>query len=153
MASDDLFVWLDAIWNKKKPEGTFPAYVAHRFLASDELLAPYAWAVGQNIRDPAMAFAVWQGSMPEERGCPRLTYPAPKKRPDAEQLTQRMMTVLQLRRAVAEEMQALIEVAGRLDDLYKEFGVVKDGDGDTNEFDRVKRKKPTGPVGLMALLK
>src|SRR6266576_1138823 len=114
MASDDLFVWLDAIWNKKKPEGTFPAFVAHRFLASDRFLAPYAQAVSQNIRNPAMAFAVWQGSMPEEPHCPRLTYTAPKKRPDAEQLTQRMMVVLQLRRSVAEDMQSLVELAGRL---------------------------------------
>lgn len=153
----DLFSWLDAIWTKAKPEGAFPAYIAHRFLASDRFWANAARVIGKDVRDPAMAFAVWQGITAEDAGAPRLAYPAAKKRPGAEQLTLRMMAVLGVRRAVAEDMQKLVALAGRfrteaLDDLYKEFGVEQPGtEVEEREEDDAPRKK--GPVGLMAMLK
>lgn len=152
MPADDLFVWLDALWNKQKPEGAFPVFIAHRFLASDQNLANAARVLGKDIRDPAMAFAAWQALLPEAHDAPFLVYPAPKKRPEAEQLTQRMMVVLSVRRQVAEEMQALVQAAGRLDELYVEYGIVAP-DAETPVDDEMSpRKKVKGPVGLMAML-
>jgi len=153
VATDDLFTWLDAIWNKRKPEGTFPAFIAHRFLASDRFLATAARVIAQDVRDPAMAFAVWQGLTPEESGAPRLTYPTAKKRPEAEALTLRMMDVLRVRRNVAEDMQKIIAATDKMDALYKEFGIVApDAEGESNEV-TPKRKKVKEPVGLMAMIK
>lgn len=153
MASDDLFVWLDAIWNKKKPEGTFPAFIAHRFLASDRQWAYVAKVIGEEVRDPAMAFAVWQAITPFADGAPRLIYPAAKKRADAEALTARMMVVLHVRRNVAEDMQRVVEKAGRLSDLYKEFGV-EQKEGEIEGFERgAKKPKKKEPAGLMAFVK
>ena len=153
MASDDLFTWLDAIWNKRKPEGTFPTFIAHRFLASDRFWANVARVIGKDVREPAMAFAVWQGLTAEEAGAPRLVYTTAKKRPEAEQLTLRIMGVMRVRRNVAEDMQRLVASAGRMDDLYKEFGIVApDAEGELNEVTAVTRRA-AGPVGLMAMLK
>jgi hypothetical protein len=155
MASDDLFVWLDALWNKGKPEGTFPTYYAHRFLASNRDLANAARILGKDVHEPAMVFATWQGLLPEDRGAPRLTYPAPKKRPEAEQLTLRMMAVLGVRRQVAEEMQALLADAGRLVALYAEMGVAPpDAEADVDApAERPQQRKRKEPVGLMAQIK
>lgn len=155
MPADDLFVWLDALWNKNKPEGTFPVFVAHRFIASNRDYANAARVLSKDVRDPAMVFATWQALLPEGRGAPRFTYPAAKKRPAAEQLTLRTMAVYGVRRQVAEEMQAVLEAAGRLEELYVEMGVTSpNAESDTDESDeQPKRKKKNEPVGLMAMVK
>ncbi len=154
MPADDLFTWLDAIWNKQHPEGTFPQFVAHRFLASNRDLANAARILSKDLRDPAMVFATWQGLLPEDRGAPRLTYPAAKKRAAAEQLTLRMMVTLGLRRQVAEEMQVLLADTGRLDELYAEMGVPSpNAETDDESDEKPKRKQKKEPVGLMAMVK
>lgn len=155
MPADDLFTWLDALWNKQHPEGTFPVFIAHRFLASNRDLANAARILSKDVRDPAMVFATWQGLLPEDRGAPRLTYPAAKKRPAAEQLTLRMMATLGMRRQVAEEMQALLAETGRLEELYVEMGVVSpNAETDADDSDeKPRRKQKKEPVGLMAMVK
>ena len=155
MAGDDLFTWLDAIWKKETPHGTFPTFIAHRFLASQRDFANVARVLGNDIKEPAMVFSTWQALLPDGAGAPRLTYPAPKKRPEAEQLTVRMMATLCVRRQVAEEMQELVQLAGKLPQLYREYGVEPpDGDDDEQPDDeRPKRKKVQEPTGLMAMIK
>lgn len=156
MPADDLFVWLDALWNKQHPEGTFPIFVAHRFLASNRELANAARVLSKDVREPAMVFATWQGLLPTDRGAPRLTYPAAKKRPGAEQLTLRMMATLAVRRQAAEEMQALLADAGRLEELYVEMGVQSpDAEPDEADSEGGRKRKPQKkePVGLMAMVK
>lgn len=123
MAAPDLFTWIDALYTKAAPEGTPPVFMMHRFLASDPDLAQAARTIQVEIRDPALAFKLWQGLLPTGRGAPRFSYCAPKKAPTAEELTERMISVLGERRPVVEQMQELVRAAGRLLDLYHYFGV------------------------------
>lgn len=120
---DDLFRWLDALWNKSQPRGTFPVYVAHRFLASEQDLAQAARTLRAEVREPDLIFRTWQGLLPEAPGAPRLSYPAAKKLPKAEELTLRIMAVEGESRVVVEEEQLLVEQMGKLLELYEEYGV------------------------------
>jgi len=123
MATTDLFDWLNALYTKKRPEGTPPIFVMHRFLASERDLAPAAREIQLVHHDPAMAFAVWQGLLPRGSGAPRLSYAAAKKPPAAEALIMRMVQVTGERRAVVEQMYDLLTLAGREADLYPYFGL------------------------------
>lgn len=157
MAADDLFVWLDALWTKARPEGTFPQFVAHRFLASHRDLADAARVLWRDVREPALVFLTWQGLLPRGAGAPKLTYPAPKKAPEAEALTLRMMTVLHVRRAVVEEMQAVIERTGRFRELYTEFGIAPpvveaEPEEETPRPRRGKKKPPPPAAGILGHL-
>lgn len=126
----DLFGWLDALWNKKRPEGTFPVFVAHRFLASDKDLAIAAREFSHEIREPDLIFRTWQGSLPKGRGAPRLQYTAARKPPAEEALVARMKLVLAERREVVEDTIELVKLVGREEELYQEFGIERE---DTNE--------------------
>lgn len=130
MATPDLFVWINALYTKEKPEGTPPIYVMHRFLASDRDLAPAARYLQQDIRkDPGLVFATWQALLPRGGAAPRgLTYIAAKKPPEAEDLTERMMQVLGERRSVVEQMQELFALAGQSKELHHHFGFEYSGD-------------------------
>jgi hypothetical protein len=124
MPATDLFTWLDALWTKARPEGTPPIFIMHRFLAADRDLAPAARYLQLDLkREPTVAFRVWQGLLPKGRGAPRLAYVAPKKGPEAEALTIRMVQVLGERRTVVEEMQAIVTQAGHAEELYWYFGI------------------------------
>lgn len=149
--ADDLFSWLDALWSKKQPTGAFPAFVAHRFLASDRALAEAARVLWRDVREPALIFRTWQALLPVGRGARRLSYPAPKKGPAAEALTVRMMAVLAERRAVAEDMQHIVAAAGRMRDLYHEFGIEAPDDAPTS---KLKETAPSMPSrGLLDFTK
>ena len=123
----DLFVWLDALWTKRRPEGTPPVFMLHRFLAADKDLAPFCRALAQDIRDSTFIFLTWQALLPRGAGAPRLAYVAPKKPPAMEALIARMVTVLAARRSVVEEMVAIVKEAGKLPALYAEFGIESKG--------------------------
>ena len=115
MAATDLFTWIDALWNKEKPEGTPPFYIIHRFLAADKNLAQAARYLQSDLRqEPQLMLGTWQALLPKGKGAPRLSYVAPKKPKAAEALTLRMMTVLGESRVVVEDMQALIEHADKM---------------------------------------
>lgn len=120
MAGSDLFAWLDAIWTKKKLEGTPPTFMLHRFLASKRELAEAARVLQREVREPDLVYATWQGLTGRGPGAPRLRYVAPKKGPKAEELVVRMCDVLGERREIVEEM---IEMVGDATPLYKEYGV------------------------------
>lgn len=125
MAGVDLFTWLDALWNKQTPEGTPPIFLMHRFLASDQVLAPACRELQREFkREPHLTFHVWKGLLPKGRGAPRLAYVVAKKPPAAEELTERMMAHLGERRYVVEEIQSILKQAGRLDALYEEYGIM-----------------------------
>jgi len=119
----DLFVWLDSLWNKKQHEGTPPTFMMHRFLAADKDLAPFCQALAQEVQEPKLVHRIWQGLLPRGKGAPRLAYVAPKKAPAMEALATRMCLVLSERRRVVEETIAIVESAGRLPALYREFGI------------------------------
>lgn len=124
MALTNLFTWIDALWDKSRPEGTPPIYMMHRFLASDKDLAIAARYLQQDIRRlPDIVFRIWQGMLPKGKAAPRFSYVAPKKPPEEDALVKRMMSVLGERRAVVEEMLSLAECAGSVMELYKHFGV------------------------------
>lgn len=140
MATTDLFSWLDALWNKTQPEGAPPIYMMHRFLAAERDLAIAARYLQVDLaREPALVFATWQALLPNSARAPRLAYVAPKKPKAAEALTQRMMHVLAESRRVVEEMQELIELAGRGAELYIHFGVEPPKGTDEDEVVKVQR--------------
>ena len=117
-------MWLDALWTKRRPEGTPPTFMMHRFLASNRDYALFARYLQLDLRrEPDLIFGTWQALLPKERGAPRLSYVVAKKRPEAEALTTRMQQVLGESRVVAEEMQALVVLTGREQELYIFFGV------------------------------
>lgn len=104
--------------------GTPPIFLIHRFLASDRDLAQAARVIQRDIRDPHMAFRVWQGLLPKSKGgAPRFKYVAPKKGPAAEALVVKMMEKTRERRAVVEDMIALVEMQGKLLHLYAFYGL------------------------------
>jgi hypothetical protein len=121
--ADDLFVWLDAVWNKKRPQGTFPARIAHRFLASDPDMAMLARELQIQVRDPELMFRIWQGSLPKGRGAPRLAYVAAKKPPAEEELITRIKSVLSESRQTVEQLVEMVKQADRMEELYWEYGV------------------------------
>ena len=120
---NDLFLWIDALWNKKQLEGTFPAYVAHRFLASDRDMAQYARELQLRVREPNLIFKIWQGVLPKGRGAPKLQYVAAKKPPAAEALIAKIQQVNSERRDVVEAMVGIVAESGLLSDLYWEYGI------------------------------
>ncbi len=147
MATTDLFGWLDALWNKTRPEGTPPVYMMHRFLAAERDLATAARYLQVDLaREPALVFATWQALLPKGASAPRLAYVAPKRPKAAEALTERMMHVLAERRSVVEEMQELVELAGRGGELYIHFGIEPPA---ATEEEEVVQVKHTG--GLLDL--
>lgn len=153
MPAHDLFTWLDALWNKQQLEGTFPVYVAHRFLASDRNLALFARALGRQVAEPALVFRTWQGLLPSGGGAPRLKYPAPKKPPQAEALVLRMMVVRCQGRAVVEELYGVAETMGLLAALYREYGVEPpDAPKDASPRNRKPKVTAAAPPGLLDLL-
>lgn len=119
----DLFQALDGLWTKRKPSRRPPIYIMHRFLASDPDLAVAARHLQRDIRDDEMKYRVWQGLLPKGRGAPRLSYTAPKKGPEAEELVQVMMAKRAERREVVEETIKLMELMGLDRDLYYYYGV------------------------------
>lgn len=119
----DLFDWLNAIFTKKRPDGTPPTYVMHRFLASDKDFAGVARALQVEVRDPHLVFGCWQALLPKDRGAPRLTYVVPKKAPEEEELVTKMRVVLSESRRTCEQILGIIQLAGREVDLYEELGV------------------------------
>ena len=134
MAGVNLFTWLDALYNKKQPEGTPPIFMMHRFLAADRDLAPFARVLQVDLRqEPLMVFRTWQGLLPKGQGAPRFSYVAAKKPAAAEDLTIRMIHVLGERRAVVEEMQEVIDQAGHLHALYIYFGIEPPADVDQED--------------------
>ncbi len=124
MAKTDLFTWLDAVWSKKRPGGIPPVFMLHRFLASDQTLAGAARILQQEVRRlPDLTFGIWQALVPKATRAPRLAYVAAKKPKAAEELTTRMMSVLGESRRVVEDMEKIINLEGRLLELYTYFGV------------------------------
>lgn len=123
MAQSDLFTALDSLWTKKDVGTTPPFFVMHRFLASNPDLAVAARYLQREIRDHDMMLAVWRGLLPKGRGAPRLQYVAPKKRPEEDALTARMMQVTNERRNVVEDQITLFSKLGREKELYTYFGV------------------------------
>lgn len=124
----DLFVWINSLWNKDRPEGSPPVFVMQRFLVSDRNLAQAARVLQRDVPDAKMMAHTWRGILPEAAAAPRMGYAAPKKGPQAEELTQRMMSVRKIRRDQAEAEQAMIDSMGLLLDLYLEYGVEPPGD-------------------------
>lgn len=122
-SSSDLFAWLDALFTKVRPEGTPPTFMMHRFLAADKDFAQVARYLAVEIKDPELIFGTWQAMLPKGRGAPRLQYVAPKKAAAEEELVTRMKATLSESRATVERMIAMIDMAGRLEDLYTEFGL------------------------------
>lgn len=122
-SSTDLFGWLDALFTKARPDGTPPMYVMHRFLAADPDYADVARWLQLEVREPLLVFATWQALLPREPRAPRLSYVAPKKAPEEEALVSRMKEVLRESRSTVEGMIAMVQLAGREPDLYREFGV------------------------------
>lgn len=121
--SSDLFAWIDSLFSKVHVEGSPPTYVMHRFIASDQMYAPFARWLGQRVRDPQLVVGCWRALMPQQRGAPRFTYAAAKKPPAAEALAARIMASLGVRRDVAEQHIALAALAGRATALAEEFGI------------------------------
>jgi len=123
--SEGLFSWIDALYTKRQPEGAPPMFLMHRFLASDRDLAIAARYLQIDLKrtDARIVFRVWQGLLPKAQAAPRLSYVAPKKLVAAERLTIRMGQVLGERRVVVEEIQALIALTGRSEELYFHFGI------------------------------
>lgn len=119
----DLFSWLDAIWTKQLHDGTPPTFMMHRFLASEKDLAIVARYLQVEVRDPALIFGTWQGMMPKGRGAPRLQYVVAKRPKAEEELVTRMKEVLAESRESCEAMIGIIKLAGRLSELYAEFGI------------------------------
>ena len=127
--ANDLFTWIDALWNKRQLEGTPPIFMIHRFLASDRDMAMAARTIQlDHTREPHIAFRTWQGLLPKGKGSPRLSYVAMKKGPAAEALVERMMHVLAERRTVVEDMVSLLILAGKERELYLHFGAEPPGD-------------------------
>lgn len=156
--ADHLFDWMDALWTKARPVGRFPAYVAHRFLASDRELAPFVRALMMEVREPDLLFATWQGLLPHDSSAPRLPYGAPKKGPQAEELTKKMMLVRSESRETVEASQELVALSGRTLELYREYGVeppesLLEEEVDTSGRRRGKkrRRKKEEPGGLLNL--
>ncbi len=137
-SSTDLFGWLDSLWTKKIPDGTPPTYMMHRFLASDRDFADVARELQLTVREPALVHRIWQGMLPTGRGAPRLSYIAPKKPPAEEELVERMKTVLSESRSTVETMVDIVRAAGRLRELYAEYGVVEEA---TEEQPTKKRSR------------
>jgi hypothetical protein len=99
-------------------------FVMHRFLASDPAYAQAARELQRDLNEPTMTFRVWQGLLPRERGAPKsLVYTAPKRAPEVEELVGHVMRVENVRRAVAENVVVLIEVAGGLAAARAHYGV------------------------------
>lgn len=122
----DLFVWLDALWNKSQPQGTPPIRMMHRFLASDKDYAPWCREFQQHVKEAPLVFRIWQGMLGTARGMPsnpRLSYVGVKKPPAEEELITRMKAVLAERREVVEQMVAIVQQTGRINELYSHFGV------------------------------
>lgn len=95
----------------------------HRFLASERDYAQVARYLQVEVRDPALVFGTWQAMLPKGKGAPKLAYVVPKKLPAEEELVARMKSVLSESRTTVERMIAVIEDAGRTEELYAEFGV------------------------------
>jgi len=154
-AGTDLFTWLDALWNKKRPPGMPPIYIMHRFLASEQTLAHAARFLQSDLRrEPDLVMGTWQALLPQQQRAPRLAYVVAKKPPEAEELTQKMMEVLGERREVVEEMQALVTITladyGRLkEEVYFYYGVEPPEAETTGELWDKERPKPRG--GLLDL--
>jgi hypothetical protein len=158
--AEDLFVYLDSLWNKERPEGSPPIFVMHRFLASDRMFAPYARVLQRDISDSKMSAHTWRGMLPMSRKAPRLAYGAPKKKPAAEALVARMMEVRKVRREQAEAELDMVESVGRLLDLYVEHGVeppagLLTGGGKKKATKPKAKKQPTQEPasGLLGLVK
>jgi len=122
--AEDVFAWLDACWSKRRPSGTPPTYMMHCFLASDPDLAMAARTLQREIREPDLVFSIWQAELPKGKAAPRsLRYVKAKKPPAAEKLVVAMQRVLAERREVVETMIEIVTDAGRVDELYTEYGV------------------------------
>ena len=122
MAQTDLFAWINAIFDKTRPEGTPPTFMMHRFLASEKDYAPVCRALQTDVRDPHLVFGTWQALLPQGRA-PRFTYVWPKKGAEEEELVTRMKSVLSESRRTCEAMLAIVQLAGRERELYQEFGI------------------------------
>lgn len=122
-ASTDLFGWLGACWTKERPDGTPPTFMMHRFLASEQDLAPVCRTLQVEVRDPHLVFGCWQAMLPEDRGAPRLQYVWPKKGADEEELISRMKKALSESRLTCERMLSIIRLAGKEKALFAEFGL------------------------------
>lgn len=122
-AKGDLFENLDALFTKKKLDGSPPFFIMHRFLASDPDFAIAARYLQRDVREPKMLLRTWQGILPRGKGAPRLSYVAPKKGPPAEALVTTMVRVLSERREVVEEIVAMFELQGKTVELYEYFGI------------------------------
>lgn len=145
-SSTDLFGWLDSLWTKKIPEGTPPTYMMHRFLASDRDLADAARELQLNVRDPKLVHRIWQGILPTGRGAPRLSYVAPKKPPQEEELIERMRQVLVESRTTVETMVEIIRESGRIAELYAEYGFKMPGEKE----DKKDKPREVRKGGLLA---
>lgn len=122
----DLFKQLDLLFNKQPlPEGVEPPhpFVLHRFLASDRDFAPFAKQFNLDIWDPELNWEMWRTLLPRAPGAPRLKYAAPKKAPEAEELTLRIMAVDGLQRVRAEEAVEILTASGHLTEAYDYYGV------------------------------
>lgn len=113
----------------------------HRFMASDPELAQAARVLQNELREPDLIFRAWQGLLPKMRQAPRFAYVVPKKGPEAEELTLRLMVLLQEGRHNVERMIGLVQLAGRERDLYREVGIQPPGE----PVEKVVRKK--GSIG------
>ncbi len=143
--ANDLFTWLDALWSKKKLEGTPPIYIMHRFLSCERDFANTARFLQSDLRrEPMLVFGTWQALLPKQKRAPRLSYVAAKKPKAAEELTERMMRVVGERREVVEAMQtlAIAELAAQgraLTELYFYYGVEPPDDVPEEPVPPVKR--------------
>ncbi len=123
---------LAALWNKTPRDtlianlGTQPpgCFLLHRFLASEPDFAIAARYLQADIRgEEAILFATWQGLLPRAASAPFLKYVAPKKGPEAEELTLVMMGHMKERREIVEELQEIFALQDLTQELYQHYGV------------------------------
>src|SRR5512146_2917616 len=120
----DVFMWLNALWNKSVPEGTPPTFLMHAFLAADPDMAQMARVLQSEVREPMLVFRIWQGLLPKGPAAPRwISYVKARKPPAEEKLVARMKETLAERREVCEQMLEIFKAAGRDTALYHYYGV------------------------------
>lgn len=105
------------------PEELPSPFMLHRFLASDAVFAPLAKDVALDVRDPAMAFRVWQLLVGRRARAPRLGYVGPRKQAGPDELVLAVMDHFTCNRQQAEEYIEVYDARGVLDTVRREFGL------------------------------
>lgn len=123
----DLFEFIGRAFNKQPigPDVKPPVFMMHRFLASDQMFAPYAAQVSRYFSDPWLAYGWWVTALPRQGNAPRFRYPTAKS--TAKGATDPLVEALQLRyhmnRDAAMEAASIINLAGLQEDAAAHLGV------------------------------